>query len=234
MLEVRDVAAGYDGVPALHGVSFEVGEGQIVAIVGSNGAGKTTTLRAVAGVLRPTAGTITFAAERIDRLPSHEVVARGIALIPEGRRLFARLSVVENLLLGAYLHRDPAERGATLGQVFDLFPVLRDRQDQVAGTLSGGEQQMLAIARGLMSRPRLLLLDEPSLGLMPTLVTRVMEVIREIRSRGLTVLLVEQDVRDALEMADRAYVLQTGRIVLAGPGPELLRSDLVRQAFLGM
>ena len=234
MLTVEGVEVGYDGVPALHGVSFEVRRGEIVTIVGSNGAGKSTILKTISGLLRPTTGTVTFQDRRVDDLESHRVVGLGIAHVPEGRRLFARLSVMQNLVLGAYTRKSPDERADTLERVFGLFPILRERRSQLAGTLSGGEQQMLAIGRGLMARPTLLMLDEPSLGIAPRLVDEIFASLARIKAEGATILLVEQNVVEALQLADRGYVLQTGRVVLSGTGQELVRSDLVRRAYLGM
>ncbi|BDG62379.1 ABC transporter ATP-binding protein [Caldinitratiruptor microaerophilus] len=234
MLEVHDLHAGYRGTLVLQGVSLEVRQGEVVALLGSNGTGKSTLVRAVSGVIRPARGTITFRGERIDGLPAHRIVGKGIAHVPEGRLVFPRLTVEQNLLLGAYTKKDPQRRRVALERVFALFPRLQERRRQLAGTLSGGEQQMLAIARGLMSEPQLLMLDEPSLGVMPKLVTEILEMVRRIAREGTTVLLVEQNVREALEIADRAYVLQTGRIVLEGTGAELLDSELVRKAYLGL
>lgn len=234
MLRVEHLEAGYDGIPALHGVSFEVNAGEIVTIVGSNGAGKSTTLRAISGLVQPSAGQIIFDGRRIDQLPPEQIVSLGIAHVPEGRRLFQRLTVAENLQLGAYTRKSPAERAASLERVYSLFPRLRERRNQLAGTLSGGEQQMCAIGRGLMAQPRLLMLDEPSLGIAPKLVDEILTSLVSLRAAGMTILLVEQNVVEALQIADRGYVLQTGSVVLAGSGAELLQSDLVRQAYLGM
>jgi len=234
VLRVDRIRVCYDDIPALHEVSFEIEEGQIVSIVGSNGAGKSTILKTISGLLHPVAGQIEFAGTRIDRSPPYEIVRMGIAHVPEGRRIFSRLSVVENLYLGAYTRKSDEEKAETLEQIFRLFPILEERRNQRAGTLSGGEQQMLAIARALMSRPKLLMLDEPSLGLMPILVSKVFDTLKQIHEEGITILLVEQNVREALELADRAYVLMTGNIVLQGTGEELLETDLVRQAYLGM
>ncbi len=234
MLRVSEVWAGYEGSLALFGLSLEVGAGQVVALVGANGAGKSTTLRVISGLLRPEAGQVWFDGRRIDGLKPHEVAALGIAHVPEGRRIFGRLSVLDNLYLGAYLRRDVAERRKNLERVFGLFPVLYERRHQQAGTLSGGEQQMLAIGRGLMLGPKLLMLDEPSLGLSPKLVDRIFYAVAEIKRQGTTVLLVEQNLAEALELADYGYVLQTGRVVLEGPGPKLLQSELIRSAYLGL
>jgi branched-chain amino acid transport system ATP-binding protein len=234
ILSLTDVHAGYDGVPVVFGVSLEVMPGELVAVVGANGAGKTTTMRAIAGLNNPLHGTIRFQGRDISRLRAHQTLALGISYVPEGRRLFAKLSVEENLSLGAYSEKSPAEIKRRLDEMLELFPILRDRARQTAETLSGGEQQMLAIARGLMSQPKLLMLDEMSLGLMPTLVEKMMETIVAINRRGVTVLLVEQMVQEALEIAHRGYVLQTGRVVLAGSAKELLDSEEIRRAYLGM
>jgi len=234
MLRVKNLKAGYDGVPVIFDVSFEVREGELVSIVGSNGAGKTTILRTISGLIKPLAGEIEFMGERIDRIPAHEIVERGIAHVPEGRHVFGKMSIRDNLLMGAYTIKSEAEIRKTYEEVCDIFPRLRERESQKAETLSGGEQQMLAIARGLMSRPKILMVDEMSLGLMPILVDKVLDILREIRNRGTTVLLVEQKVQEALEMADRGYVLQTGRIITSGTNKELLESELVKKAYLGM
>jgi branched-chain amino acid transport system ATP-binding protein len=233
-LRVSDVWAGYEGSLALFGISLEVRAGQVVALVGANGAGKTTTLRAISGLVRPESGQVVFEGRRIDGLRPHQITALGIAHVPEGRRVFGRLSVLDNLQLGAYVRRDPAERRRNLERVFSLFPVLYERRNQVAGTLSGGEQQMLAIGRGLMLSPKLLMLDEPSLGLAPRMVDRIFDAVAEIKRQGTTVLLVEQNLVEALELADYGYVIQTGRVVLEGPGPKLLQSELIRSAYLGL
>ena len=233
MLEFDGVSVGYKDLIVVHDVSFRVAGGEVVSLVGSNGAGKTTILRTIAGLLHPARGEIRLRGEAIHRTPPYDIVRKRVAMVPEGQQLFGRLSVWDNLLLGAYTLASKPEIEESLETVVSLFPVLKARRDQRAETLSGGEQQQLAIARGLMSRPALLLLDEPSLGIMPKLVTQLLETIHHIRERGITVLLVEQNVFEALEISDRAYVLQTGRIVLEGTGAELVRSDLVREAYLG-
>jgi len=234
ILSLTDVHAGYDGVPVVFGVSLEVMPGELVAVVGANGAGKSTTMRAIAGLNNPLQGAIRFEGRDISRLRAHQTLALGISYVPEGRRLFAKLSVEENLSLGAYTEKSEAEIKRRLDEMLELFPILRDRARQTAETLSGGEQQMLAIARGLMSRPKLLMLDEMSLGLMPTLVEKMMETIVAINRRGVTVLLVEQMVQEALEIAHRGYVLQTGRVVHSGTAQELLDSEEIRKAYMGM
>ena len=233
ILEVRDLRVDYGGIKALRGLSLEVPEGQVVALIGANGAGKTTTLRAISRMLRPTAGTITFLGEDVTRLESHQLVARGMAHGPEGRGIFLNLTVRENLELGAYLRRDRAGIEADAEKAFALFPILAERRHQVSGTLSGGEQQMLAVARALMSRPRLLLLDEPSLGLAPQVVERIFAVLRDVSATGVSLLLVEQNAHKALQLAHRAYVLETGNVVMTGTGRELLASPEVRKAYLG-
>ncbi len=234
MLQVRDVRIAYGRVPAVHGVSFDLEAGRIVAIVGANGSGKSTLLRAIAGLNRVEAGEIRLDGRAIERLPAHRRVALGLALVPEGRHLFPRLSVERNLELGAYTRRDRREVAESLERVYGIFPVLKDRRAQSAGTLSGGEQQMVAIARGLMSSPRLLMLDEPSWGIAPMLVNKIFETIAAINRSGVSILLVEQNVPRALSLAHRAYVLQTGRVVLSGTGAELLGSDLVKRAYLAL
>ncbi len=234
MLQVRDLHVSYGRIRALHGVDFSLAEGRIVAIVGANGAGKSTLLRAIAGLNPVDGGEILLQGKAIPRLPAHRRVGLGLALVPEGRHVFARQTVERNLTLGAYTRRDRAEIAASIELVYRTFPVLAERREQRAGTLSGGEQQMLAIGRGLMSRPRLLLLDEPSWGIAPMLVNKIFETIQAIHRSGVSILLVEQNVRRALSIADHAYVLQTGRIVLSGTGPELLGSDLVKRAYLAL
>jgi branched-chain amino acid transport system ATP-binding protein len=234
LLELRDVDAFYGRVHVLHKVTVDVGEGEIVALIGSNGAGKTTTLRTISGLMHPAAGTITFGGRDISRTPASKIVEAGIGHSPEGRRLFPRLTVLNNLHMGAYTRRDPAGVKSDLERAFTLFPRLKERQRQLAGTLSGGEQQMLAMGRALMARPKVLMLDEPSLGLAPILVETIFSIIREINSTGTPVLLVEQNAHKALEVAHRAYVLETGVIVQSGTGKELLESEDVQKAYLGM
>ena len=234
MLSVHEISVGYKELLAVQKVSFEVREGEVVSLVGSNGAGKSTIIRTIAGLLHPKTGEIYFNKEPIHIIPPYEIVRKKISMIPEGRRLFGRLSALDNLLLGSYALDSKEEIQKALKNVFELFPILKERRNQRADTLSGGEQQQLAIARGLMSRPSLLMLDEPSLGLMPKLVSEIFKIIHEISQNGVTVLMVEQNVFEALQISHRAYVLQTGRIVLEGRGEDLLKSDLVRKAYLGM
>ena len=234
MLEVKKISVSYLGVPVIREVSFKVEEGQMVSIVGSNGAGKSTILKTISGLLRPLTGEITFLGKRIDTLPPYEITSAGISHIPEGRKVFAKLSVLDNLLVGAHTRDSKSEVQESLEEIYTLFSILKERKDQRGETLSGGEQQMLAIARGLMSKPKLMMLDEPSLGLMPSLSVKVIEILKRISSNGTTILLVEQKVRDALELANRAYVLQTGAIVQEGTGADLLKSDSIRKAYLGM
>ena len=234
MLSVHEISVGYKELLAVQKVSFEVREGEVVSLVGSNGAGKSTVIRTIAGLLHPKTGEIYFNKEPIHIIPPYEIVRKKISMIPEGRRLFGRLTALDNLLLGSYALHSKEEIQKALKNVFELFPILKERRNQRADTLSGGEQQQLAIARGLMSRPSLLMLDEPSLGLMPKLVSEIFRIIHEISQNGVTVLMVEQNVFEALQISNRAYVLQTGCIVLEGSGEDLLKSDLVRKAYLGM
>lgn len=233
MLELNEVHVYYGQIQALKGVSLTVNPGEIVTIVGSNGAGKTTTLMTISGLLRPRQGSIRYQGRDLTKMAPHEIVKAGISHCPEGRQIFAPLTVEENLILGAYHRRDQAQVERDRRWVEELFPVLAERRRQRAGTLSGGEQQMLAIARALMSRPQVLLLDEPSLGLAPLLVHRIFEVIRELREHGVTILLVEQNAFQALQVADRAYVLETGEIKLHGPARELADDPAVKEAYLG-
>lgn len=234
MLTVTDLRVAYQGAPAVNGVSLSLSEGELVSLVGSNGAGKSSVLAAIAGLHRPIGGQISFDGHDITRLPAHAIARLGLALVPEGRRLFAHQTVRANLILGAYLRRDPAVRESTLERVFSLFPVLGQRLNQKAGMLSGGEQQMLALGRALMSRPRLLVLDEPSLGIAPRTANLIFDAITQVRAEGVTVLLVEQNLRAALRLSDRLYVLQTGSLVLSGTSEELEESPLIRQAYLGL
>lgn len=234
MLKISEVNSHYDDVQVLHEVTLEVREQEIVTIVGANGAGKTTLLKTVVGILRPTSGEIQFLGERIDHLYPHQIVDKGLVRIPEGRKIFPSLSVLENLELGSYLPKPKARRSESLEKVFSLFPVLKGRSGQLAGTLSGGEQQMLAIGRGLMSLPHLLMLDEPSLGLAPLLIRDIFRKVREINQDGTTILLVEQNVFNALDMAHEGYVLENGRIVLNGKSRDLLGNDYIKEAYLGI
>jgi branched-chain amino acid transport system ATP-binding protein len=234
LLEVRDLQAAYGRVTALWEVSFDVEEGQVVALLGSNGSGKTTTLRTISGLLTAASGSVHFAGRDITHARSDQIVELGIIHVPEARQLWPRMSVRENLELGAYSPKARLKRADSLERVFGLFPRLRERRNQAAGTLSGGERQMCALGRGLMGLPRLLMLDEPSLGLAPRLVSEMFETLRLLREQGLTVLLVEQNVHQALELADTGYVLETGRLVLSGPSQQLLADPLVRSAYLGV
>jgi len=233
VLAVKDLVVHYGAIEPLRGISLEVPEKQVVALIGANGAGKTTTLRAISRMVKATAGSVAFAGEEITRIAPHEVVARGLAHAPEGRGIFLNLTVKENLELGAFLRSDKDGIAKDLERSFELFPILRERAGQVSGTLSGGEQQMLAVARALMSKPKLLLLDEPSLGLAPQVVERIFSVLREVNEQGVALLLVEQNAHKALQLAHRAYVLETGNIVMTGTGRELLASPEVRKAYLG-
>ena len=231
LLKVDDIEVRYGAIRALKGVSFEVNEGEVVALLGANGAGKTTTQKTVSGMLRPAMGEIVFDGERVDGIPAHQLISMGICHVPEGRRVFPRMTVHENLEMGAFRFKRPDME--VFDHVLELFPRLRERIKQPAGTLSGGEQQMLAIGRALMGKPRLLLLDEPSMGLAPLIVKQIFDIVREINSSGVTVLIVEQNAAQALSLADRGYVLETGEIVLTGSGRDLLADDRVRAAYLG-
>jgi len=233
MFEIKDLNVHYGVIHALKGISLTVNDGEIVTLIGANGAGKTTTLRTISGLKKPTSGQIILDAKDITNTSAQERVRMGISHVPEGRRVFSNLTVLENLELGAYLRKDREGIAKDLKKVFDLFPVLADRQKQLAGTLSGGEQQMLAIGRALMGRPKILLLDEPSMGLAPLLVQEIFSIIKDVNSNGTTVLLVEQNARMALQIAHRAYVIETGRIVLSGTGAELMESEEIKKAYLG-
>ncbi|WP_171672233.1 ATP-binding cassette domain-containing protein [Kribbella sandramycini] len=233
MLEVRDLEVAYGKIVAVKKISFSVEQGQVVSLIGTNGAGKTTTLRTISGLLRPTNGEIWFQGERIDHVQAHDIVARGLAHSPEGRRIFPKLTVEENLLLGAFARRDPAGVRTDLDSAYDLFPILGERRKQPAGTFSGGEQQMLAMGRAMMSRPKLMMLDEPSMGLSPIMMKRIMSTVTELQKQGTTILLVEQNAQAALKRADYGYVLEVGQIKLSGTGRELLVNDEVRKAYLG-
>ena len=231
MLKTDDIHVYYGAIHAIKGISFEVNQGEIVALIGANGAGKSTILKTVSGLMHPRSGTIEFLGENITHADAHKLVHHGLAHVPEGRRIFLQMSVQENLEMGAYSRKEVSKED--LDMVFDLFPRLMERRKQVAGTLSGGEQQMLAMSRALMSHPKLMMLDEPSMGLAPILVDQIFDIIKELHKSGTTILLVEQNARKALSIADRAYVLETGSITLSGTGPELARSDAVRKAYLG-
>ncbi|MEV0290259.1 MULTISPECIES: ABC transporter ATP-binding protein [unclassified Kribbella] len=233
MLEVRDLEVAYGKIVAVKKISFSVEQGQVVSLIGTNGAGKTTTLRTISGLLRPVSGEILFQGERIDTVAAHDIVARGLAHSPEGRRIFPRLSVEENLTLGAFARRDQAGIRADLNAAYELFPILGERRKQPAGTFSGGEQQMLAMGRAMMSRPKLLMLDEPSMGLSPIMMQRIMSTVTELQRQGTTILLVEQNAQAALKRADYGYVLEVGKIVLSGTGRDLLVNEDVRKAYLG-
>ena len=231
MLKVHDLSVHYGGIHAVQDISFEVPDGQIVTLIGANGAGKSTILRTIAGLVRPTAGEITYHDEVVTGLTPDKVMAKGITLVPEGRRIFPNLSVIENIRIGAYTRRDDLKDD--IAWVYELFPRLKERSWQQAGTLSGGEQQMLAVARALMSRPKLMMMDEPSLGLAPLVVQQIFEIIKKINHQGVTILLIEQNASMALKTADLGYVLETGRVTLSGSGKDLLQNEQVRKAYLG-
>ena len=234
MLSIDGLNSFYGKIQALWDVSLHVGEAEIVALIGANGAGKTTLLKSITGVVAPRSGEITFLDRRIEKLKSHAIVELGISHIPEGRKLFAQMSVLENLEMGAYCKRVWSQRSDTLEEVFQLLPVLRGRQAQIAGTLSGGEQQMVAMGRGLMSKPKLCLIDEPSSGLAPIVVEDVFQMIKKLRSQGISIFLIEQNVAQTLEIADRGYVIENGRILLEGRSEELMRNERIRKAYLGL
>ena len=232
-LDVKDIHVFYGSIEAVKGMSFHVNQGEIVCLIGANGAGKTTTLRTVSGLLRPGEGAIFYEEQRLDLLPAHEIVGLGVAQSPEGRRIFPRMSVQENLDMGAFIRRDAAGQREDMDRIMELFPILKERARQAAGTLSGGEQQMLAMGRALMARPKLLLLDEPSMGLAPIVVQTIFDTIRDINEQGMTILLVEQNAAQALSLAHRGYVIETGRIVLEDEARALLANEQVRKAYLG-
>ena len=231
MLKVDNINVYYGSIHAIKDISFEVEQGEIVTLIGANGAGKSTTLQTVSGLLRSKTGSITFLGERIDNVPAHKLVAKGLAQVPEGRRIFLQMSVMENLQMGAYTSKGDTKDD--LENVFERFPRLKERKNQIAGTLSGGEQQMLAMGRALMSRPKLMMLDEPSMGLAPILVEQIFDIIKELHKAGTTILLVEQNAEMALQVANRAYVLESGRITLTGTGAELAASDRIKKAYIG-
>lgn len=233
MLKIENLVVRYGMIEAIKGISFEVNDGEIVTLIGSNGAGKTTTMHAISGLIKPASGKITLDDKELIKMPSHKIVSLGLAQVPEGRRVFSQQTVEENLLLGAYSRKDKAAINDDLNHIYELFPRLLERRKQSAGTLSGGEQQMLAMGRALMANPKILLLDEPSMGLSPLLVKEIFRIIQDINKRGTTILLVEQNAKMALAIADRAYVLETGKITLQGTGEELSASEQVRKAYLG-
>lgn len=233
MLEVKDLEVYYGVIQAIKGISFHVDKGEVIALIGANGAGKTTTLHTVTGLLSPKKGHVMFEGKDITKVPAHKIVSMGMAHVPEGRRVFAELSVYENLKMGAYTRKDKAEIEESLNNVYKRFPRLEERKNQMAGTLSGGEQQMLAMGRALMSKPKIILMDEPSMGLSPIMVNEIFDIIRSVSESGTTVLLVEQNAKKALSIADRAYVLETGNIVLEGNAKDLLEDDSIKKAYLG-
>lgn len=233
LLEIKDLEVNYGVIKAIKGVSFDVNEGEIIALIGANGAGKTTILHTITGLIQAKKGSIVFDGKELTKTPPHKIVSMGMAHVPEGRRIFQQLSVLENLKLGAYTRKDKSEIASTLKMVYERFPRLEERKNQVAGTLSGGEQQMLAMGRALMSKPRIILMDEPSMGLSPLLVSEIFDIIKVINESGTTVLLVEQNAKKALSIADRAYVLETGNITLSGDAKDLINDKSVKKAYLG-
>ena len=233
MLEIIDLQVYYGMIQAIKGISLDVNQGEVIALIGANGAGKTTTLHTITGLLRPKAGTITFNGENITKAAAHKIVSMGMAHVPEGRRVFAELSVLQNLRLGAYTRKNKDEIEESLANIYRRFPRLEERKNQMAGTLSGGEQQMLAMGRALMSKPKIILMDEPSMGLSPIFVNEIFSIIQDVSADGVTVLLVEQNAKKALSIADRAYVLETGKIVLEGDAKELMNNDSIKKAYLG-
>ncbi len=233
LLEIENLEVNYGMIKALKGVSFEVNKGEIIALIGANGAGKTTTLHAISGILPSASGKIIYNGQNITKTPAHKIVKLGISQVPEGRRVFSQLSVFENLLMGAYTRRDKSEINEDLEKIYERFPRLEERKNQIAGTLSGGEQQMLAMGRALMSKPEIILLDEPSMGLSPIFVSEIFDIIKALNEGGTTVLLVEQNAKKALSIADRAYVLETGNVVLSGKAESIMNDDTVKKAYLG-
>lgn len=233
MLEIKDLEVCYGVIRAIKGISFEVNQGEVIALIGANGAGKTTILHTITGLVPAKSGSILFEGKELTKMPAHKIVSMGMAHVPEGRRIFQQLSVLENLKLGAYTRKDKNEIAQSLKMVYERFPRLEERKNQIAGTLSGGEQQMLAIGRALMSKPRIILMDEPSMGLSPLLVTEIFDIIKVISESGTTVLLVEQNAKKALSIADRAYVLETGNITLSGKASDLMNNESVQKAYLG-
>ena len=233
LLEIKDLEVNYGVIKAIKGVSFDVNEGEIIALIGANGAGKTTILHTITGLIQAKKGSIVFDGKELTKTPPHKIVSMGMAHVPEGRRIFQQLSVLENLKLGAYTRKDKSEIASTLKMVYERFPRLEERKNQVAGTLSGGEQQMLDIGRGMMARPKLMMFDEPSLGLAPVIVQQVFEVIKELNKEGLSIMLIEQNAQKALSISDHAYIMQTGRVVMHGTGKELLADENMVSAYLG-
>lgn len=233
LLEIKDLEVSYGIIKAIKGISFDVNEGEVIALIGANGAGKTTILHTITGLITADRGTVQFEGKEITKVPAHKIVGMGMAHVPEGRRVFANLTVLQNLKMGAYTRKDKNEIGQTLETVYTRFPRLKERQNQMAGTLSGGEQQMLAMGRALMSHPKIILMDEPSMGLSPIFVNEIFDIIQSVSASGTTVLLVEQNARKALSIADRAYVLETGNVVLEGKADELLHNDAIKKAYLG-